>query len=73
MTGDETDNKEGKTKSEGPCPTRPMMFEMMKNCCAGEGTFSDCAAMMKRKMGAVTSMPCCGEVMGKTKPERSKK
>ncbi len=73
MTGEERDSKEGKTKSEGPCPTEHMMFEMMKKCCTGEGASSDCAAMMKRKMGAMTSMPCCGAVIGKTKPERSKK
>ena len=73
MVGEETDKKEDKTKSEGSGPTGPGMFEMMKKCCPDEGSFSDCAAMMKSKMGAMKSMPCCGLGIGKTKPERRKK
>ncbi len=73
MNGEETDSKEGKTKSEGPCLTGSGMFEMIKKWCTGEEAFSDCAAMMKSKMGAMTSMPCCGPGTGKTKPERRKK
>jgi len=73
MTGKETNKNEDKTQSEGSSPKGSGMFEVMKKCCAGEGAFSDCAAMMKSKIGAMTSMPCCGPVMGKTEPERRKK
>ncbi len=73
MNGEETDKKEDKTKSEGSDLTGLEMFEMMKKCCTGEEAFSDCAAMLKSRMGAMTSMPCCGPGIGKTKPERRKK
>ncbi len=73
MTNKETDKKEEKTKPEGLGSMGPEMFEMMKKCCPGEGFFSDCAAMMRSKMGAMTSMPCCGADTGKTKSERRKK
>ncbi len=73
MTDKETDKKEGGTKPEDSSSMGPGMFEMMKKCCPGEEAFSDCAAMMKKKMGAVASMPCCGQGTGKTKPKRSKK
>jgi hypothetical protein len=73
MASGKTNKKENKTKSEGSDPMGLGMFEMMKKCCPGEGAFSDCAAMIKSKMGAMTSMPCCGLDIGKNKPERRKK
>ncbi len=73
MTGEETDKKEDKTKSEGSGPRESGMFEMMKKCCTGEGAFPDCAAMMKSKMSAITSMPCCGQGTGKIEPDRREK
>ncbi len=60
MTGKETNKKENKAKSEGSGQTEFEMFEMMKKCCAGEGTFSDCATIVKSKIGAMSGMPCCG-------------
>ncbi len=71
MNGEETDKKEDKTKSESSDPMGLGMFEMMKKCCTGEEAFSDCAAMMKSKMGAI-NMPCCGLGIDKTKPEGDK-
>jgi hypothetical protein len=73
MTDEATNRKDDKAKSEGSGPMGSGMFEIMKKCCAGEGAFSDCAAMMKNKMGAATSMPCCGADRGKTEPDRRKK
>jgi hypothetical protein len=73
MTGEEANNKEDKTKSEGSGPMGSGMFEIMKKCCTGEGAFSDCAAIMESKMGAMTSMPCCGPGIGKTEPDRREK
>jgi hypothetical protein len=73
MNCEETNNKEDKTKSEGSGPRGSGMFEMMEKCCTGEGAFSDCAAIMKSKMGTMTSMPCCGTAKGKTEPDRREK
>ncbi len=73
MTVEEKNNKEDKSKTANLGPMGPGMFEMMNKCCPGEKAFSDCAAMMKSKMGAMASMPCCGPGIGKTKPERRKK
>jgi hypothetical protein len=73
MTGEEANSKEDKTKSEGSGPMGFGMFEIMNKCCTGQGAFSDCAAIMKSKMGAMTSMPCCGPGIGKTEPDRREK
>ncbi len=73
MAVEEKNNKEDKSKTANWGPMGPEMFEMMKKCCPGEKDFSDCAAMMKNKMGAMANMPCCGPGIGKTKPERRKK
>lgn len=73
MSAEETNAKDDKTRSEGPGPLGTGMFEMMKKCCAGEGGFPDCAAMMKSRMGAMTGMPCCGPGAEKTGPEGGKK
>ncbi len=73
MAGEETDKKQNKTKSEGSGPMGFGMFEMMQKFCTSEGVFSDCASMMRSKMGAKTGTPCCGPAKGKTKLERRKK
>jgi hypothetical protein len=73
MNCEETNKKEDKTKSEGSGPMGSGMFEMMKKCCTGEKAFSDCATMMKSKIGAMTSMSCCGPVTGKTEADRREK
>lgn len=61
MTGEETSKKEDKAKSDksGTGPTGCEELDMMKTCYTGEGAFSDCAAMMASRMGAMTKMPCC--------------
>ena len=73
MTCEKTDKKEEETKAECSGSMGPEMFEMMKKCCSGEGAFADCTAMMKSKMGAMTSVPCCGPGTGKTEPDRREK
>ena len=73
MSAEKTKKKEDKAKSESSGPMGPGMFEMMKKCCTGEEAFADCAAFMKSKMAAMTSMPCCGPGTGKTGPERREK
>ena len=73
MSAEETNKKADKTTSQGSGPMESGMFEMMKKCCTGEGAFSDCSAMMKSRMGAMTSMPRCGAGTGKTEPDRREK
>ena len=70
MSTEETNKKEDKTKSESSGPMGSGMFEMMTKCCPGEEAFAGCAAMMKSKMAAMTSMPCCGPSTGKAEPDR---
>ncbi len=73
MTAEGTNQKEDKTKSEGSGPMGPGMLDMMKKCCTSEGAFSDCAAMMKNRMGAMTTMPCCGSGIHQSEPDRREK
>ena len=73
MSAEETNKKEDRTKSESSGPMGSGMLEMMTLCCTGEGAFADCAAMMKSKMAAMTSTPCCGPGTGKTEPDRKEK
>jgi hypothetical protein len=73
MSAEETNKTEDKTKSERSGPMGSGMFEMMTKCCTGKEAFADCAAMMKGKIAAMTSMPCCGPGTGKTGPDKRKK
>ncbi len=61
MTAEETSKKENETKSEGSGPMGSGMFEMMSNCCTGEGLSSGCSTMMKGMMEGMRSKPCCAE------------
>jgi hypothetical protein len=70
MSTEETNKKEDGTKSESSGPMGSGMFEMMTKCCMGEEAFADCAAMMKNKMAAMASMPCCGPGTGENGPDR---
>jgi hypothetical protein len=70
MSADETNKKEDRTESQSSGPMGSGMFEMMTKCCGGEEAFAECAAMMKSKMAAMTSTPCCGPGTGKVKPCR---
>ncbi len=73
MSAEETNKKEDRTKSQGSGPMGPGMFEMMTKCCRGEEAFAECAAMMKSKIAAMASMPCCGPGTGKTEPDSREK
>ena len=73
MCAEETNKKEDRTKSESSGQMGSGMFEMMTKCCTGEEAFAGCAAMMKSKMAAMTSMPCCGPGTGKTGPDKREK
>ena len=75
MSGEGTHKKEDKTKSDksGTAPDASGLFEMMKKCCIGEEKFSNCSAVLKSRMGAMTSMPCCGPGREKTGPDRREK
>jgi hypothetical protein len=70
MSTEETNKKEDRTKPESSGPMGPGMFEMMTKCRTGEKAFADCAAMMKSKMAAMTSMPCCGPGTEENGPDR---
>ena len=73
MSAEETNKKEDRTKSESSGQMGSGMFEMMTKCCTGEEAFAGCAAMMKSKMAATKSMPCCGPGTEKIEPEKREK
>ena len=61
MTTEGTNKKEDRAASDKPgtgggCCSG---FDMMKKFCTDKGAFSDCADMMKSRMGMTTRF-CCG-------------
>ena len=74
MRAEETKNKGDKAKSTdfGFAPTGRRMFEMMSKCCAGQGGFPDCSAMMKGMMETMRNQSCCTPPKEGTKFERRK-
>ncbi len=73
MTCEEAKKKKDQTNSEGPGPMESGMFEMMKECCSGEGAFSDCSVMIKGMMETMRSRSCCAPKTKDTGPEEGKK
>jgi hypothetical protein len=75
MTAEETNRKENKAKAEisENNPKGTGTPDMMKACCTGEGAFTDCAAMMKSRMGTMANMPCCGPGIKKTESDGSER
>jgi hypothetical protein len=61
MQEEETQGKGDKAQTAGfGCfPMGQGMVEMMSRCCAGQGEFPDCSAMMKNMMEAAKNQPCC--------------
>lgn len=73
MSAEERNKKEDKKKSEGSSPMESGMFEMMKRCCAGQGRFPDCSAVMESVMEAARNQPCCRPKTEDTEFDGSKK